>query len=440
MKKQLLLFAAIILININSFSINFSGTYKIGTTGANYQAIAYAVLALKNGIITGDCIFEIQADYDMNNEAIPLTIPYFANNPNNYKITFRPATNVSSLIVEGSSSLNGAGGGIINFDGAKNILFDGRAGGTGSSIVWTIRNNSTGPTIMLYNDASYIDLDYLQIQGKSNSLTSGLIVMGNGKTAGNKFINLQYSNITNASGGYPLNILYSNNTTNGITNSDIKIQNNNISNFGIGNTSTTRGAITVTGTGNGSNWTIDNNSFYNQNNTTLGYAVYFAAGSNSASNSISGNYIGGQAPQCQGTAWSSQFLYGIYVNCGGNKNMKTAINNNYFQNMSILNTSITTSDTYNLYCINIISGYCDVNNNIIGHPSNSNGIIINMKSKNGILNTSFINSTSPNEMNFTNNFIGNISLTGTYYYGGNGIVATTGTNNVSKQYYNKYYT
>ncbi len=209
---------------------------------------------------------------------------------------------------------------LIDLNGADNVTIDGRVNASGSLKDMVINNtsnlnNSGTSTIRLYNGANNNTIKYCTIKGSSTDGSAGVIFLsGTSASTGNIIDN---NNITNsADGNRPINAIYSGGAANTVT-----ISNNNIYDY-LSRVSSSNGINLNTSTGAS---TISGNSFYETNtfSPTANRAYYYPIYINStiAGFTVSGNYIGGNAPLCSGT-WTktnSAFsnLFGIFLNSVG---------------------------------------------------------------------------------------------------------------------------
>lgn len=364
------------------------GTYTIGSGGGNdYSSLSEAIEALNLAIVTCDILLELQTDYDGSAENTAMTINQVTTGKS-ANITIRPASSVSSMLT--TSGNPGSASPLLTLNGADNLTLDGRPGGSGTDIMWTIRNSRTastvGPTITLTNGANNNTLQYLKIEGQNTTSTSGTVYISGypAWTSGNNNITIQNCDITKYSSGGAthVNAIYAYGQT-ANPNSNINILNNNIHSFTPGLNYEASG-ITVTGTGlntnYGDNWTISGNSFYldcAEQQLHRYTVINFIPGLGSTNNLISNNYIGGGEPLCGGTAWTSavggagntiQTFEGIYVWAGA-----TTIADNTVSNISLTATGGTSFGAIHLADCNNSSAYT-ITRNLIGNPETCNSI------------------------------------------------------------------
>jgi hypothetical protein len=360
------------------------GIYSIGPTG-NFATVTAAVNSLNTRTVSCNVVFELQTTYTGVGESFPITITYSGSSART--ATFRPVAGAGTLTTAGDP---GSGFALINFNSADYVKFDGRPGGTGTAVSWIIRNSRTaslvGPAIQFSNGATYDSLQYVRVESQNSSSTSGTIYISSYPlwTAGNNHLGIQNCDITKytSSTVTHVNAIYAYGET-AFPNSYISILNNNIHSFTPGFSFEATG-VTVTGTGintnYGDNWTIQGNSFYLDCAEQQLYrytVINFIPGLSSTGNTISGNYIGGGAPLCAGTTWTSgvsgagntiQTFEGIYVRAGA-----TNITGNTIQNISLTGTGVTSFGAIHLVDGGASSSY-SVSNNTIGSSETCNSI------------------------------------------------------------------
>ena len=374
---RLLILIAAIFVSPVLRAATLSGTYTLpgtvnGTTVNNLTDLSTLLNAGAN-TVTGTVIFEFTADYNSNNtETLPITFTSF---PGTGNVIIRPAVSVSSPLITGGSPGSAA---LIQFNGVKNLSFEGRPGGTGHTGEWTMQNTAAGgsyPTILFINGASYNGLDYITVLGSGSSSTSIINFSTSTVLGGNSYNFINNCNIGNYA-GFPYNPILSSGTAGSYANSNNSIYNNNIYNFATyNNNSPYYAAINIGPTGNGSSWSISYNSIYSNANylnfgSTPYHAIYLNAGPTSIANNITHNYIGGQQPLCAGSPWQVPAygangygdFDGIVVNAGA-----CAVTNNVIKN--IFMASKYGSSTFR--GISIVSGVAIVSGNTIGADNDS---------------------------------------------------------------------
>jgi len=222
---------------------------------------------------------------------------------------------VSGITISGN-----LGSPLIDLNGADNVTIDGRVNATNSTKDLVLVNTSTSSsggtsTIRLYNGANNNTIKYCTIKGSSTDGSGGIIFLS--ATAASTGNTIDNNNITNAAdANRPINAIYSGGAANTVT-----ISNNYIYDF-LSRSSSSNGINLNSSTGAS---TISGNSFYETNtfNPTGNRAYYFPIyiSSSSSGFTVSGNYIGGNAPLCSGTWIKSNTafsnLIAIYLNSVG---------------------------------------------------------------------------------------------------------------------------
>jgi hypothetical protein len=325
--------------------VTLNGTYTVGASGT-FSKLTDVANALNIANVTGNVVFELLADYDGTvGEAFPIIFYQFSMTGGPWSATVRPAAGVVSML---STSGTTTSAGLITWSGIDKIRFDGRPGGTGdsSNIKWQIQNTAIGgayPTILLQDGACNDALQYLNIQATGSSASETIYFSTSTVAGGNSNDTIRNCNIgPYGAANVSYKVIYSNGTAAPNANSANIIINNKIYNFqGFNGPSFPIDAgVCVSATGNGSNWNISNNSFYSTVTTNANTAagIYFGAGSASTGNTISGNFIGGQASKCGGAYWDYHGYWnqnvlsfaGIYVAAG-----TANITNNIISNMQL---------------------------------------------------------------------------------------------------------
>ncbi|WP_423129372.1 T9SS type A sorting domain-containing protein [Gaoshiqia sp. Z1-71] len=282
------------------WAVDLSGTYDVGASQVlkNLNDVA---AHLNGSNLTGHVVYELNADY-AGGETFPVIFTSFTGT---YTATIRLKGGAGAKTTEGSDPVN-----LIRFDGVANLIFDGREGGVGTSIVdnkWTISNtNTTGTTFTFVNDAKCNVLRYCNIQSVNASIDSGTILFSTASVAGNDTITIDHCAIYDGATN-PLNAIYSAGSAT-YTNSGNVISNNHIYNFRNLATGTTTSSSGIVLESNSTGWTISDNSFYQteayEAASTLETTTYGVSIKDGISHVITGNFIGGSAPNCGGNPWT----------------------------------------------------------------------------------------------------------------------------------------
>lgn len=336
----------------NAGAVLAGGTYTVGPTGtyANLTAVA-AELSRKP--LSGPVVFELEPTYTSAGETFPIVFnqPSYTV-PGPLTITIRPSSAVTTpLVTEGNP---GGSNHLIVLDGMRDMILDGRPGGTGTSRMWIIRNNkdsaatnAAGGAILLQNDALRNTLRWLIIEANTSTGLPGVVNIGSTFHGGqgNNFNTINQCDIRNFAGATlatPPNPVRGISTAGGTNayNRNNTYSNNLIHDFH----STTANPIGIFLSGE-VGATITGNSIY-QTAPRTGLAV-FALGivvspATGPGVTITNNFIGGSAPQCGGapmtitnpTVGTQAVFYGMQVNVG-QFTTPTIIHNNTLTNWDL---------------------------------------------------------------------------------------------------------
>ena len=307
------------------------------------------------------------------------------NGSGTYGVTIRPdSLTTTERLISGN-----VGSGMIRLDGSDQIKFTGVPDFNGSSTDKKLRfrNSSTaGQVFLLLNEAVDNRLNNLNIESANSSTSTSIIqfstsnkangnsrdtisncVLGHDPTGALPFIGVP------AMGIYSLGDVGKENTANVISGNEIT----NFSQYGIW----------LSNVGNGNNWNISNNSLYRNLSFpafAFQYAIYIETQIFSGGHILSGNFIGGSAKNCGGAPWVNNanvdfraisFTTGSFVN-------PSTISNNVIQN--IRKPNIGAGNTFlgiisqNQVSVNIL-------NNLIGHPTDINSIVLSGGAQHSIL-------------------------------------------------------
>jgi len=306
---------------------SFSGTKTVGTGGdyASLTGISGAFAAINAGALSGNLTLSIIGN--LTEEGTNALNQWGEEGAGNYTLTIQPDGTTERLISGAVAN------GMIRLNGTDRLIVDGRSGGSGKYL--RFRNTNTSyPVFTFLNDATNNTIRNCYIESPSTASTGLLNFSTTTGTLGN-INNTITENVfrdrTDAT-GVPSYMIYSSGTA-ARDNASNTINNNEFANFS--------GYGIYISTGSAGNWTITNNSFYNNlaiPPSTSQYPIYFAPGTLSTNNLISGNFIGGQSANCGGSPWVNSGainFYGIYL---VTVIQTTSIQNNTIQNLSFTNT------------------------------------------------------------------------------------------------------
>jgi len=418
-----------------------SGLIPIGPTAPaspnGFPSLGAALTYIGTNGLGAATILELQTDYSPVVETYPLT---FGSNPcvnASRPLTVRPAVGVATPIAFTSASTTGT----LLLDGGSYITIDGRPDGTGSSKMISVTNTSAtagsaGNAILLRNEASNNILTYLDLKASnlnpannSGTLTVGSVpgvmsILSTTGLSGNDNNTISYCDIhsVNTTGNL-LNVgiyAYNNTAVGNLSNNDNNsISNNNI--YDCFHATTVTAGINVL-VGNNS-YIITNNSYYKSPASTYAYTgavshrgFWITPNASAVASSgfiITGNSIGGTAPNCGGTSFTTTstaatVFNGMDISVG--TFAITSIQNNLITNFNV--TTASTSSTA-WVGINTAAGRIDcgtVAGNLIGSTSSNSAIVFKTTLNLGGLIG--IRASGGNIVNVYNNVISGIDVLG----------------------------
>ncbi len=373
------------------FRSPLNGTFTVGTTG-DFLTITEAATAATRFGVNGPVVFSlISSDYNTSTgESFPINFGTIPGASSTNTITFKPANGVSPLIEASANNM-------FSFSGTNFVTFNG-SNGTGNSRDLTIKNYSTtGVIYTLQNDARNNVLMNMNLLSANTSTTSGTIsILGTTGITGNDN-NLIQNNYfgRSAAGVFAVGII-STGQSNIIQNNDNSIIGNDFNSFSFNGI-----AVTATNNGNGSNWIISNNNFYDTAANTTQVSTWSAinfvpgTGSNSTNNQILNNIIGGNAAQALGGALTNgTTVTRVPIQVTVANGTATRVYGNQIKNWVLSSTSATSGFT----AIQLSGGVAQIDSNYVGDLlSLNNAIIIG------------INANPASNYDLTRNTISNIS-------------------------------
>ena len=426
-----------------------TGTKSVGPTG-NYASISTALTDITLSTLGGPVVLELQPAYSSASETFPLV---FANLGTTAvkTLTLRPQTGATGLAISSADTTAAT----VDLNGAQFVTIDGRPGGVGSNAgsgvgaalqpsVLTIANTNTtfGVALRFINEASGNTLRYTTLQSVNAATFSGTVVFSSTTGPnGNDNNTIDHCDIRDGA-STPSTCLFSVGST-GTTaqnNSGNTVSNCNIFNFYSINGAASAG---VRLDGGNTDWTITGNSFYQTASRAAvslssGRAIYLnnASGSNFT---VTGNFIGGSAPNAGGTAWTTtgtgnvyQFV-GIQLNAG--ITTPSSVQGNTIANIvwtSATTTSFLPGVWSGIYVQAGAANVGTVTGNSVGTGTGTGSVSITTSGTGG---TSFgIGSASSNTVAIANNTIGSITVNGsdsTISASLIGIQVTAGANTIS---------
>ncbi|MES2778770.1 MAG: BNR-repeat neuraminidase N-terminal domain-containing protein, partial [Bacteroidota bacterium] len=374
-----------------------SGMVSVGA-GNTYVYLSDVFKEINTNGLSGNTTLSITSNID---DTAIASLMYTSGG--NYWIHIVPSADVVRNI-----TARFAGSTYLELWGSNNVTIDGKGpvSGTGKYLRFLNKDN-TGSTISFSNGSRYDTIRNCTIEGAIDSQLKGMIHLGTSlySSTGVRDIQIIGNDIRDRSDSVsiPTIMIYSAGTTD-LTNSNITISGNNIFNF-------RRSAVYVaSGSVNDGNFTITNNHIYYNASTTPAsgdvVSLMRIPGASGENNVVSGNYIGGQAPFCGGSAWlAPNGVNWVAMNLNAEFVTGTSVQGNTIQNINMTNAG-----AFDFVAIRMEAGKMNIGNitgNLIGHPTTSNSIINNMR-----LTLCIYSLAGSGDYDIGNNTIANISSTG----------------------------
>ena len=385
---------------INSYTIlaSISGTYTVGGVGANFTTLtaadgAFAAINASSGSpkVTGNITIVMTGN---TTEPGTVALNQWVEEPagSNFTVTIRPDA-ATMRTATGSLATP-----LFRLDGADRVTIDGRFGGSGRYLTFVnsyTTTAATSATLSFANGATGNTVQYCSIQGGNTNSASGVVFFGTTTAAtgnnNNVISNCEIKDIGGTTRTANM-ICNTGSTTTALKNIANSILNNEISNFENCAVKLTNSGTQNSPTSSAVDWVISGNSmFYNK--AQLSVAAMRPLEISAINTLISGNYIGGQAPLCGGSALTSASFSAIYNNSNG----LTSIQGNTIQNLVINGGAAQIKLIYGYSITPINIG--NITGNLFGHPSNPNSIIINTTS--GYNHVIYFQTSGANVMNNT---------------------------------------
>ncbi|MGH7740585.1 MAG: beta strand repeat-containing protein, partial [Candidatus Eiseniibacteriota bacterium] len=363
----------------NSYTIaEFAGTFYVPNDPGGQPTRTYPSLTKAGGFfaavnstpVSGNITVIVNGDVT-NEDGTNKLNQWVEEGAGSYTLTIQPdAATLRTL----SGAIIAANTPMLDMNGADRVTIDGSFSGGGQYLM--LRNSGTAstvqPTIQFNNTATNDAVRNCIVENNTSNAARGDVVIGAvGANANIQITGNELRGSTGGTIGNPTNLIVGNNAGN----SAITISNNNLHNFNFS-------AVNFGGWSNssnlvGSNITISGNSAYGtaSPSTNLGVCVFGIGGAGDG-HLVSGNFIGGQAPQCGGAAWpwatggGSNYSWGISIRASGTVT-GSSVQGNTIQNMAF------SGNIYGFYAINTENGKFaigTVNGNTIGHPTTANSI------------------------------------------------------------------
>lgn len=265
-----------------------AGTYRVGT-GGNYTTLTTAIADLHQRGVSAPVTFLLtQTTYSPPTESFPFTFSNLIQGASaTNTISIRPANGVQVSITGSGSSA------VFNLNGCSFISINGSDTLSNAGRKITIRNATSGPCVLIQNDASFNQVRNCNLYSDPFLNSNGIVKFGNRLVTGNDNNVIDSCLIGAFSSTTQPSVCISANATTGPSqalSSNNIISNNEIvspNNFGIFIDN------------NNENFTITGNSFYK--NFTYTHPANFSFIRYSADGAlIANNFFGGSASNCGG--------------------------------------------------------------------------------------------------------------------------------------------
>lgn len=388
---------------LNVLGSGLSGTKNVGS-GGDYTTLKAAFDAINaNGLIGN---LELRVISDITETAEASLSQWNSCGNSGFTVTIYPTGATRTISGNIATSL-------VTLSGADYVTFNGKIDKTGAANSLVLSNTSTsGSAIKFISDATYNNILYCTLKGVSTTYTTGVIWFSTATSTGNDYNTISYCDVRDGATTPTLGI-YS------IGTSGKENDNNSISYCNIYNHhNTTAGGSTV-GLyleNYNSKWTISNNSFYQTaNRSQNSYRAINIAGSSGDDYYISNNYVGGQSPQCGGSALTytnggyTVLWYGIQVDVSTTG--RSTISGNTVKNISW--TSVPSSTGTVRFAGVAALGRVEVINNKVGDTTSTGSIAI-VYNDNGTEFGALVGVYKLGNGDVLNNAIGSISVSGTH--------------------------
>lgn len=376
------MFVFLLFSTANAYSANVYVSATAGTTGpTGYSTLEDAFYHINNRTHQGKIIVTISSSTVETMTSILYASGVQSSWDSNHGANFTP--NYTSVLVYPTNSgvtitnnSNATLSSLIRLVGADKVRIDGRLNGSGSSSALTL-SNSKGGTVLWGGGAANNCIQYTVLKGSGSSYS--VVTFNQDNSEHNDKDSILYCSLTAASqtdrpfcGIYTP--LWTSSTYHGLTivgNRFYDLWNAGKSSYSIMFNQTN---ITSTGI------LIAANSFYETTNVspTGNYDYNFIySGTNGSRNvyTVTGNYLGGRAAQCGGSAMtlgnSSKSTTFIPLNMNVSPGAASYIDGNTIANMSLITASSTP-----FIAINSFYGNLTITNNTIGSTTGTGSIIL----------------------------------------------------------------
>ena len=379
MNSTLRTFSMILFLGLFTWQAEAQVVKTVGATGADFTSLRQAMAAINantDGAYVGAIELQIIDNTIEPSDGV-ISPDLVGINVSTVWTSLKIYPTVSGKTISGDFS-----GALISLNGANNVTIDGRRNQIGTTRALTIINTGgTNPaiasTITMKMDACNNTVKYCTIKGSSTNLYGGTITLGSTSAIGGNNNNTISNNlITNVSNTLrPTYSVYSAGSLNGAPNKLNTISNNDFADFFIPATDPTQLNMAIRLDKMNASFTITGNSFY-ETTPFVGIEdasyeiVHIQSGGN---HTISGNYFGGSATKCGGTAWTKTEANNNFRALVMNIDASPVSNvlNNTVKNINWTNTGTAMFHAFN------IQGGVNIKGNIIGDFNTPGSITFN---------------------------------------------------------------
>ncbi len=381
-------------INQYTISATYSGNYTVGLTGfdhfTSFTGAGGLFAQLNAGVMTGNITVRVTTSITEDGTNDLNSLSYDVPNAN-YTLTIIP-NDATEKVISGN-----AASGLIRFDGNDYVTIDGNNGldASGTQYLRFRNNNGSGPTFSFFNDSKNNVIKNCIIESNNTNIATlpGTILFGTtlytDGNDNNSFLDCEIRDNSDAT-GQPTIAVFSGGSTGTVAqgNSNNTFDGCMVHDFYTNGVTANAGFYMSTGT---TAWTVTNNSLYQTSTRTTtaatGYNIIFLSNSLGDGFTITGNSIGGSAPNCGGTPWTittstaavTNFVYPIRFAAGGTSNL-TTISNNTIANFDITFDAPAAAGTLYFDAILIATGYVNISGNTVGSQSANDNIKITVTS------------------------------------------------------------
>lgn len=429
------------------FAIFISQTSVIAQTntvqivgGSQYNSITAAWNALTT--ITAPVEIQLLSGYTGANETYPINLTSKTGTSSTNTITIYPRVSGLSITTSNSTAA-------IRFNGCSYVIIDGRVDMAGAKDLVISNTSTSASSILFINDARNSTLRYCTIKGvyttSNNTPSGGVINFSTSTSFGNNSNTIDNCDIRDGA-TLPQVLIYA---KGGSTyyNAGNTISNCNLYNY----FSASYNSYGVYIDTYDSAWTFSGNSIYQTTTMTATagatqYGFYLNSGTK-GSYTVSGNYIGGSASNCSGSAWNvggsfANIFVGIYNNISG-----YGFNNFQGNTIGNFNWSTTSAATTmpgvwsGIYSLNGNVNIGTVTGNVIGSSTGTSAsVTITSSGSNAASYGLCIGSSSAFISNISQNSVSSFNVAGTTtgiirnFYGIYAYSNSTGSVNISRNF------